>query len=133
MSVVSINSENDNQENTPSGLVTKKIPSVISLKSADNNNGKPPLSSQSKNQIKYMSSLSVKKNSQKYQKVLLEGYRLIKESLKAGVDIECIYITDNLKSKISNKILENNFIRCTKIKSKLEGKIQHLTCIKNIL
>jgi TrmH family RNA methyltransferase len=61
----------------------------------------------SKNQIKYMSSLSVKKNSQKHQKVLLEGYRLIEESLKAGVDIECIYITENLKSKISNKILEN--------------------------
>tara|TARA_B110000116_G_scaffold257406_1_gene257523 strand:+ start:171 stop:923 length:753 start_codon:yes stop_codon:yes gene_type:complete len=61
----------------------------------------------SKNQIKYLSSLSIKKNSQKHQKVLLEGYRLIEESLKAGADIEYIYITKNLKSKISNQILEN--------------------------
>ena len=61
----------------------------------------------SKNQIKYLSSLSSKKNSQKHQKVLLEGYRLIEESLKAGADIEYIYITKNLKSKISNQILEN--------------------------
>ena len=61
----------------------------------------------SKNQIKYLSSLSSKKNSQKHQKVLLEGYRLIEESLKAGADIEYIYITENLKSKISNQILEN--------------------------
>ena len=61
----------------------------------------------SKNQIKYLSSLSSKKNSQKHQKVLLEGYRLIEESLKAGADIEYIYITENLKSKISNQILGN--------------------------
>ena len=61
----------------------------------------------SKNQIKYLSSLSVKKNSQKHQKVLLEGYRLIAESIKAGADIEHIYITENLKNKISNQILES--------------------------
>jgi len=41
--------------------------------------------------------------------------------------------TNEQVTQRANKILENNFIRCTKIKSKLEGKIQHLTCIKNIL
>ena len=61
----------------------------------------------SKNQIKYLSSLSVKKNSQKHQKVLLEGYRLIEESIKAGADIEHIYITENSKNKISTKVLES--------------------------
>ena len=61
----------------------------------------------SKNQIKYLSSLCIKKNSQKHKKVLLEGYRLIEESIKAGADIEYIYITENLKSKISNQILES--------------------------
>ena len=61
----------------------------------------------SKNQIKYLHSLSLKKNRQKDQRVLLEGYRLIEESLKAGADIEYMYITENLKRKILGDIFKN--------------------------
>ena len=49
----------------------------------------------SKNQIKFLSSLSLKKNRVKHQKIILEGHRLISESILAGIDIEYFCITKN--------------------------------------
>ena len=61
----------------------------------------------SKNQIKFLNSLLLKKNRQKFQKVILEGPRLIEESLIAGSNIEYLCYTENNKSKISNNHLFN--------------------------
>ena len=59
----------------------------------------------SKNQIKHLYSLLRKKNRQKFQQVILEGQRLIEESIKAGADIEYFCFTENIKNKISNNSL----------------------------
>ena len=56
----------------------------------------------SKNQIKHLHSLLRKKNRQKFQQVILEGQKLIEESITAGTDIEYFCFTENIKNKISN-------------------------------
>ena len=61
----------------------------------------------SKNKIKHLHSLLRKKNRQKFQQVILEGQRLIEESIKAGADIEYFCFTENIKNKISNNSLLN--------------------------
>ena len=62
-----------------------------------------------KNQIKFLKSLYLKKNRNKYQKVIIEGYRLIEESIKGGADIEHIYFSDDSYNKYkNNKFLKIN-------------------------
>ena len=60
----------------------------------------------SKNQIKFLHSLLLKKNRQKYQQVILEGQRLIEESVKAGAELEYICLTEIAKTKV----LENHLL-----------------------
>ena len=57
------------------------------------------------NKIKYLKSLSIKKYRQAEQKVLLEGYRIISESIKSSLRFEHIWINENLKSNKDIKIL----------------------------
>jgi len=57
------------------------------------------------NKIKYLKSLSIKKYRQAEQKVLLEGYRIIDESLNSSLVFEHIWINENLKSNKDIKIL----------------------------
>ena len=47
------------------------------------------------NKIKYLKSLSIKKFRQAEQKVLLEGYRIISESIKSSLRFEHIWINEN--------------------------------------
>ena len=62
----------------------------------------------SKNQIKFLNCLSLKKNRQKYQQVVLEGQRLIEESIKAGAELEYICLTENNKNRVlDNKLFKN--------------------------
>jgi len=61
----------------------------------------------SKNQIKFLHSLLLKKNRLKHQKVILEGQRLIEESMRAGANIEYLCLTENFKNKISSNNLLN--------------------------
>ena len=62
----------------------------------------------SKNQIKFLNCLSLKKNRQKYQQVILEGQRLIEESIKAGAELEYICLTENNKNRVlDNKLFKN--------------------------
>ena len=62
----------------------------------------------SKNQIKFLSSLSLKKNRAKYQKIILEGHRLINESILAGINIEYFCVTKSYKDN-SNKCLFDKY------------------------
>ena len=57
------------------------------------------------NKIKYLKSLSIKKYRQAEQKVLLEGYRIISESIKSSLRFEHIWINENLKLNKDIKIL----------------------------
>ena len=57
------------------------------------------------NKIKYLKSLSIKKYRQAEQKVLLEGYRIINESLNSSLIFEHIWINEDLKSNKDIKIL----------------------------
>ena len=59
----------------------------------------------SKNQIKFIKSLSIKKYRDQNQQAVLEGYRLIEESIKSNVDIKYIYCTEKNYNKISNNEL----------------------------
>ena len=59
----------------------------------------------SKNQIKFLKSLSQKKNRIKYNQVILEGYRLIEEAIRANVDIEYIVSTKEESYKIQTRKL----------------------------
>ena len=57
------------------------------------------------NKIKYLKSLSIKKFREAEQKVLLEGYRIISESIKSSLRFEHIWINENLKLNKDIKIL----------------------------
>ena len=57
------------------------------------------------NKIKYLKSLSIKKYRQAEQRVLLEGYRIINESLNSSLIFEHIWINEDLKSNKDIKIL----------------------------
>ena len=48
------------------------------------------------NKIKYLKSLSIKKYRLTEQRVLLEGYRIISESLNSSLIFEHIWINENL-------------------------------------
>tara|TARA_Y100000590_G_scaffold457032_1_gene608797 strand:+ start:2438 stop:3196 length:759 start_codon:yes stop_codon:yes gene_type:complete len=63
----------------------------------------------SKNKIKFLQSLSLKKNREKYQQVILEGYRLIEEVARANIAIEDIYCTSEMMNIINhNHLLKSN-------------------------
>ena len=60
----------------------------------------------SKNKIKHLRSLGTKKNRENNHKSILEGVRLINESIKQNAEIEGIWISkefSNLKNQIINK------------------------------
>jgi TrmH family RNA methyltransferase len=54
------------------------------------------------NTIKFIRSLNLKKNRQLNKKVILEGYRLIVESINAGIKIDYIVINENFQKKLLN-------------------------------
>tara|TARA_Y100000590_G_scaffold460630_1_gene620367 strand:+ start:116 stop:874 length:759 start_codon:yes stop_codon:yes gene_type:complete len=62
----------------------------------------------SKNQIKFIKSLSYKKNRRKYNKVVLEGFRLIEEAIKSNLELEYICLTKEINLKIKNNKLFKN-------------------------
>jgi len=57
----------------------------------------------SKNKIKFLRSLSLKKNRLKYKQVILEGYRLIEEAINAKVDIDYLVLTKKENKKIQQR------------------------------
>ncbi len=59
----------------------------------------------SKNQIKFLKSLLLKKNRLKHKQVILEGYRLIEEAIKANIDIKYIVLTKEECNKIQKRKL----------------------------
>ena len=65
----------------------------------------------SKNKIKLLRSLKLKKNREQNQKTILEGIRLIDESINAGANIESIFMLEeifNSNKNLVNKIKNNN-------------------------
>tara|TARA_Y100000590_G_C15605982_1_gene971988 strand:+ start:109 stop:861 length:753 start_codon:yes stop_codon:yes gene_type:complete len=64
------------------------------------------------NTIKFIKSLNLKKNRQLNKKVILEGYRLIVESIKADTEIDYIVINENFQNELLNiKEFENQNIK----------------------
>ena len=64
------------------------------------------------NTIKFIKSLNLKKNRQLNKKVILEGYRLIVESIQAGTKIDYIVINENFQNELLNiKEFENQNIK----------------------
>ena len=64
------------------------------------------------NTIKFIKSLNLKKNRQLNKKVILEGYRLIVESIHAGTKIDYIVIDENFQRELLNiKEFENQNIK----------------------
>ena len=52
------------------------------------------------NTIKFIKSLNLKKNRQLNKKVILEGYRLIVESINAGATIDYIIINETFQKEL---------------------------------
>ena len=73
----------------------------------------------SKNRLKYLTSLKIKKHRNKANQVLIEGVRLIDESIKAGADIEFLYCTNQFMADYSDrefvKMIESSHIPIDKI------------------
>ena len=65
----------------------------------------------SKNKIKYLSSLKIKKYREKNHKTIVEGFRLIAQSIEFNAPIEMIWITPEAQN------LNNSFIKNLEIKS----------------
>ena len=64
------------------------------------------------NTIKFIKSLNLKKNRQLNKIVILEGYRLIVESIQAGTKIDYIVINENFQNELLNiKEFENQNIK----------------------
>jgi len=84
------------------------------------------------NKIKYLKSLSIKKYRLTEQRVLLEGYRIISESLNSSLIFEHIWINENLKSNKDIKILLD-IIKKKNIKYNFESekKINLISNTKN--
>ena len=59
----------------------------------------------SKNKIKSLKTLKVKKYRIRNQKALLEGRRLIDEAINAGADIETVWFTQDALDHHSNTLL----------------------------
>ena len=64
------------------------------------------------NTIKFIKSLKLKKNRRLNKKVILEGYRLIVESIRSGTKIDYIVINENFQKELLNiKEFENQNIK----------------------
>jgi len=63
----------------------------------------------SKNKIKFLQSLSLKKNREKYQQATLEGFRLIEEVANSETNIEHIYCIPKMIGIVSNNNLFNAY------------------------
>ena len=64
------------------------------------------------NTIKFIKSLNLKKNRQLNKKVILEGYRLIVESINAGTKIDYIIINETFQKELLNlKEFKNQIIK----------------------
>ena len=64
------------------------------------------------NTIKFIKSLNLKKNRRLNKKVILEGYRLIVESIRAGTKIDYIVINENFQKELLNiKEFQNQNIK----------------------
>ena len=64
------------------------------------------------NTIKFIRSLNLKKNRQLNKKAILEGYRLIVESINAGIKIDYIVINETFQKKLLNlKEFKNKIIK----------------------
>ena len=64
------------------------------------------------NTIKFIKSLNLKKNRQLNKKVILEGYRLIVESINAGATIDYIIINETFQKELLNlKEFKNQIIK----------------------
>ena len=63
----------------------------------------------SKNKIKFLRSLSFKKNRDQNNQVILEGFRLVEEAIKAKARIESIYCTSKFINKASNNKYFNSY------------------------
>ena len=61
----------------------------------------------SKNRLKYLKSLKVKKHRIKSNQILIEGLRLIDESIQSGASIELIYYTREFSANPNNKMFIN--------------------------
>ena len=84
------------------------------------------------NKIKYLKSLSIKKYRLTEQRVLLEGYRIISESLKSSLIFEYIWINENMKSNKDIKVLLD-IIKQKNIRFNFESekKIKSISNTKN--
>ena len=52
----------------------------------------------SKNKIKYLKSLNIKKYRSMENKIVLEGFRLVKEALNQKINFEFIWINETIKN-----------------------------------
>ena len=62
------------------------------------------------NTIKFINSLKIKKNRELNQKAILEGYRLIYESINAGIKLDYLVVNENFQESLLN---ENSFKNLT--------------------
>ena len=81
----------------------------------------------SKNKIKFLRSLSLKKNRDHHNQVILEGFRLVEEAIKAKARIESIYCTSN----IMDKALKNKFFSSYKLIFMTEEQCKIVSNTKN--
>ena len=63
----------------------------------------------SKNRLKYLKSLKIKKYRLQEKQLLIEGPRLINESIKANISIEFIYYSEKFSNNHQNSNLINTF------------------------
>ena len=70
----------------------------------------------SKNKLKYLRSLKIKKYRLKEQLLLVEGFRLINEALRAEASIQSIYYSTKI---LNNKDIQSFFDKCNHKKIKL--------------
>ena len=85
-----------------------------------------------KNQIKLFKSLQFKKYRQKHKKIVLEGKRLVSESIKCNVHIDLLWITNKAKEKIE-KFLPLKNINYTIIDEKVLKKISDTKTSQGII
>jgi len=79
------------------------------------------ITSKENQKIKFAKSLKKGRNRKKYKCFLAEGFKLIQEAIKAGMEIECLFYSPGayegrkenilfLKKLLQNKIMESHFI-----------------------
>ena len=81
----------------------------------------------SKNKIKFLRSFSLKKNRDHHNQVILEGFRLVEEAIKAKASIESIYCTPSMM----DKALKNKFFNSYELISITEEECKIISDTKN--